>query len=312
MKVSVVIPNYNGENLLKKNLPKVLKAIDDSELIVVDDASSDNSIVEIKNQSASWRTKIKLVENKINLGFSPTVNRGVREATGEVVILLNSDVVPEKGFLKPLLSHFKEEKVFAVGCMDKSIENGKVVLRGRGTGFWKRGFLTHARGEVDKNTTLWVSGGSGVFRKSIWDKLGGMDEIYTPFYWEDIDLSYRAIKSGYKILFEPKSVVTHEHEKGAIKTKFSQSKIKSTVYRNQFIFAWKNLTDINLQITHLFWLPFHLISAIVRRDRMFLVGFFRAFLKLPDVIKSGSDARQCFIKSDKEVVVNENNRTNKK
>ena len=48
--------------------------------------------------------------------------------------------MPEKDFLKPLMEHFNDESVFAVGCMDKSIENGKTVLRGRGIGKWKKGF----------------------------------------------------------------------------------------------------------------------------------------------------------------------------
>ena len=78
--------------------------------------------------------KIKVLLSEKNLGFSPTVNKGVKAASGEIIILLNTDIYPEKGFLKPLLAHFKDEKVFAVGCLDKSIEGEKTVLRGRGLG----------------------------------------------------------------------------------------------------------------------------------------------------------------------------------
>ena len=119
-------------------------------------------------------------------------------------ILFNTDVYPDKDFLTPLLSHFKDEKVFAVGCMDKSIEGKDVVLRGRGIGVWKRGFLVHEKGEIEKSDTLWVSGGSGAFRKSIWDKLGGLNELYNPFYWEDIDLSYRAQNQDTKLHLSPR------------------------------------------------------------------------------------------------------------
>lgn len=303
MNVSVVIPNYNGEELLKKNLPKVMRTISDykdgdMEVIIVDDGSTDGSLREIQNSNF----KLKIIINKKNLGFSSTVNRGIKEASGEIIVLLNTDVVPEIGFLKPLLAHFKNPSVFAVGCMDKSIENKKVIFRGRGLGKWAKGFLIHSRGEVDKTDTLWVSGGSGAFRKSIWDKLGGFNELYNPFYWEDIDLSYRALKSGYKIFFEPKSMVVHEHQRGAIKKKYPSSYIRTVAYRNQFIFVWENVTDLDLQFLHIFWLPYHFLKALLRGDWTFFLGFFQAFIRLPKVVQTSFKVQKLFIKSDKEVI----------
>jgi len=318
MNISVVIPNYNGENLLKKNLPKVFEAAKyyaseakaSVEIIVIDDSSSDNSIEYIKYQISKIKNTyqkskiiIKYFKNEKNLGFSSTVNRGVKESGGEIVVLLNTDVRPQKDFLIHLIPHFKDEKLFAVGCMDKSIENGKVILRGRGVGKWEKGFLVHSRGEVDKTDTLWVSGGSGAFKKSIWEKLGGFDELYNPFYWEDIDLSYRAIKSGYKIVFEPKSVVVHEHEEGAIKKKYSDFKIKTIVYRNQLIFVWKNITDLDLYLLHFeIWVFYHFAKALIRRDWSFFIGFFKAYVLLPKIFKSRFKAKRLYVKSDKEVI----------
>lgn len=296
--ISVIIPNYNGEEILKKNLPKVLDAVGEAEIIVVDDASSDGSLKVLND----FKSKIKIIKNKKNLGFSSSANKGVREAKGEVVVLLNTDVVPEKMFLEPLMSHFSGDNVFAVGCMDKSVENGKVTLRGRGVGEWRRGFFIHSRGEVNKTSTLWVNGGSGAFRKSIWEKLGGFNELYNPFYWEDIDLSYRALKSGYKILFEPKSVVVHEHEKGAIKNTYSDFEVKTIAYRNQFIFVWENATDYLLQFLHCFFLPYHLIRAILRFDLAFFVGFLKAFILLPQIVKSSLNYQKLFVKKDSELI----------
>lgn len=298
MNLSVVIPNYNGQDLLKKNLPKVIEAVGDTQIIVVDDASSDNSLSILD----SFGSKLKVIRNVKNLGFSSTVNFGVKESKGDIVIILNTDVIPEKGFLAPLLSHFKDDKVFAVGCMDKSIEDDKIVLRGRGMGGWKRGFFVHSRGEVDKTNTLWVGGGSGAFKKSIWDKLGGFSVLYNPFYWEDIDLSYRALKSGYKIIFEPKSVVIHEHDKGAIKSTFSNFQVKTIAYRNQFIFIWKNTTDLDLLLPHLFWLPYHFIKAFIGRDIAFFKGFLSAFALLPEIIKYKLEDQKQFKKKDKQVI----------
>ena len=197
MKVSIVIPNRNGALLLEKNLPFVIAAAKGGEIIVVDDASTDNSIELLQGKFPSVRVVRKTHHN----GYASTVNVGVKEATGDVVVLLNTDVLPEKGFLAPLVKHFSDPSVFAVGCLEKSLEGGKTVLRGRGEAKWEKGFFIHWRGEVDKATTAWVAGGSGAFRKSIWEKLGGMDTMYDPFYWEDIDLSYRAPQVRHTIFF---------------------------------------------------------------------------------------------------------------
>src|SRR5581483_3486387 len=162
-----------------------------------------------------------------------------------------------------LLSHFDHEGVVAVGCMDKSIEDGKTVLRGRGIGQWKKGFLIHTAGSIEGKLTLWASGGSSAFRRSYWKKLGGLYSIYNPFYWEDIDLCYRAWKSGYTIMFEPKSIVVHEHEEGAIRSQNSASKIKIIAYRNQFIFVWLNITDRNYLQNHIGMLPYLVLRSIL-------------------------------------------------
>lgn len=306
MNVSIIIPNYNGEELLKKNLPKVIQAAEEYrdvevEIIVVDDGSTDASASVISNLQFQI-SNLKFIRNEKNLGFSSTVNRGVRDASGEIVILLNTDVAPEKDFIEPLVKHFVDDKVFAIGCLDKSIELGKVVERGRGIGKWEKGFLVHARGEVNKTNTLWVAGGSGAFRKDLWGKLGGFNELYNPFYYEDIDLSYRALKSGYKIYFESKSVVVHEHEKGSIKSYYSTFQIKTIAYRNQFIFVWHNATDLDLQFFHIFWLPYHFLKALVSLDLAFFLGFLKAFLLLSKIIKSSFKAQRLFNKSDREVI----------
>lgn len=297
--ISIIIPNYNGEELLKKNLPKVFETLHGStEVIVVDDGSKDGSVNFLKTQ------KVRLLRNSKNLGFSSAVNKGVKAAKGEIVVLLNSDVYPENDFLDPLIKHFNDPQVFAVGCLDKSIEDGKVVLRGRGIGKWDRGFLVHSRGDINETNTLWASGGSSAFRKSIWEKLGGLNTLYNPFYWEDIDLSYRALKSGYKVIFEPKSIVYHEHEKGAIKQKYSPFQIKTIAYKNQFIFVWENATDLNLQILHFLFLPYHFIKALTRCDLPFFIGFFKAFVLLPKIIQSSLRNQKLFVKKDSEIISN--------
>jgi len=312
MNLSIVIPNYTGEKLLKANLPKVLDAFSTYkkgfvEIIIADDPSSDSSgqvikafIESIKDKHIIGKTIAN--KNKRESGFSKNVNRGVSLAKGDILILLNSDVAPHKDFLEPLLSHFDDQQTFGVGCMDESIEGSKIVLRGRGIARWEKGLLMHAKGSVEKESTLWVSGGSSAFRKSIWDKLKGLDPIYNPFYWEDIDLSYRALKSGYNTYFEKKSIVIHEHDKGTIKSKFKPMHVRKVAYRNQFIFIWKNITDLPLILSHFFWLPYHFVNAARRRDIAFFVGFFSALLQLSQIAIARQQSRKLFVLSDKKVI----------
>ncbi len=308
MNISIVIPNYNGESILKKNLPKVLESVKEYklgfvEIIITDDCSSDNSKTIISNFIDSNKKKgvgIKFLTSDKNKGFSSNVNKGVKEAKGDIVILLNTDVAPSKNFLTPLVKHFDDGDVFAVGCMDESVENGKIVLRGRGTGKWEKGFLVHSAGSLDKKNTLWVAGGSGAFRKEIWDRLGGLDKIYNPFYWEDIDISYRAQKSGYKTLFEKDSVVRHEHDKGAIKREYSLKDVRKIAYRNQFIFVWKN-ADTSLLLSHVVWLPYHLLTGLFR-DYLLIIGFLKALLIIHKVFRSRLKTQVYFKLTDRQVI----------
>jgi len=312
MNISIIIPNYNGEKILAKNLPYVLAAVKEYkkgkvEIIIPNDPSTDKSKEIISAFIHSLKdTKIigKTVDNqkKEQSGFSKNVNRGVSLASGEILILLNSDVRPHKNFLEPLLSHFNDESIFAVGCMDESIEGTEKILRGCGKGYWHQGFILHSEGDLNSKNTFWVSGGSGAFKTRIWNKLGGLDILFNPFYWEDIDLSYRALKSGYKLIFEKNSIVIHEHEEGAIKSKFKPKNIQKIVYRNQFFFVWKNITDRNLLFSHFLWLPYHILTAVLRKDWVFLQGFLLALLQINRVQLSRYKVKKLFTKTDKEVL----------
>ncbi len=279
-KISIIIPNFNGGKLLEKNLPAVIRASkkysSDTEIIVIDDASDDNS----KDLLSKFIPQVEIILKTKNEGFSSTCNVGVKAARGDIVVLLNTDISPEIDFLDPLVSHFKDKDVFAVGCLDLSMEDGKEVERGRGIGRFERGFLLHAKGNIDNSNTLWASGGSSAFDRNKWMELNGMDEIYNPFYYEDIDLSFRALKKGWKIIFDKKAVVHHNHKEGAIQSKYSAEKIKTIAYRNQFIFTWKNTTQIKCILQHYIWLPYHLIKAFIRSDYSFFKGFFEALILL--------------------------------
>lgn len=307
MKIDIIIPNYNGSELIQKNLPSVIEATKGhpgTKFIIVDDGSEkkDKELLYVflakeKNEN------IVLLENEHNIGFAGTVNKGVKYSAAEFVVLLNSDVVPDKDFLNsPLKSLTTDPNLFGVGCMDKSIEHGEAILRGRGEASWKKGFLQHKRGEVDKSNTFWISGGSSIIRREIFQKLKGFDEIYNPFYWEDIDLSYRAQKSGYKIIFDSESKVTHKHEEGAIKRNFSKNTVKRIAFRNELIFVWKNITSTQMIISHICHLLILMTKSLLKLDKTLLRGFFEAIKKLPDIMTKRQLQKKLYVRSDKEIL----------
>ncbi len=273
IKVSVVIPNFNGEKLLEENLPFVLHAKTNeenhiSEIIVVDDYSSDQSVQILKTKFP----EIKLIKHKINKGFSSSVNTGVRSAKGELIALLNTDVIPGEDFLVTVLPHFENKNVFAVSLHEKSY--------GWARGIFKDGFIVHEPGPEDNkiHNTFWVNGGSGVFRKLHWLKLGGMDEkLLSPFYWEDIDLCYRAAKRGWLLLWEPKAIVTHIHE--ATISKLPGKSTQRIMERNQLLFIWKNLTSNALSQKHMNGL----IKRILKNPG-YLIVVLMALTKIKEVL----------------------------
>ena len=299
LNISIVIPNWNGIHLLKKHLGSILKAAPGVEIVVADDGSTDGSVEYL----LSHLPDIQVVQNTIHAGFASNVNSGVARAKGDIVVLLNSDVAPEKGFLLPLTEHFRDPAIFAVGCLEKSPEDGKVILRGRGLGHWVKGFFIHTRGAVHKTDTAWVAGGSGAFRKTMWESLGGMDTLYNPFYWEDIDISYRARKAGWKTVFEPRSVVHHYHEEGAIKKEYNSRDVKRIAYRNQFIFIWKNLTDLSIIISHVLWTPVRLIQSLIRGDFEMIRGYLAAVMRLPIIISHRMKQEKLFNVNDRNAEV---------
>ena len=299
-RISVVIPNYNGKHLLKKNLPSVVKNCPGCEIIVVDDASTDGSVEFLKHKFK----KVRIIRLNKNNGFATAANIGVEKAKLPLVLLLNSDVSPRQNFLKTALKHFSDEKLFAVGLLDYSHENGKIIVKGRGGIKFKRGFFSHFPAFIERGTTFWVSGGSGLFNRDKFLELGGFDTIFKPFYWEDIDLSFRAWKLGYSCIFEPLAKVDHYHEEGAITTQKSNFYILSTAYKNQFIFTWKNVSNYLWALEHLLWLPYHLLKAIISLNFPFITGLIWATLLLPNLIRSQYLLDIYYKFNDREVIDN--------
>ncbi|MDO8341236.1 MAG: glycosyltransferase [Candidatus Woesebacteria bacterium] len=276
MKVSVVMPSLNGKTILEKNLPILLAASNNPknnicEIIIVDDGSWDDSVSFL---TQNFKGRIKLIKHTKNRGFSASVNTGVRASTGDLILLINIDVIPEVNFLESSLPHFDNKKVFAVSLHEKGYGFEK--------GYFGDGYIQLAMGKEDNvlHPCLYVSGGSGLFRKSLWKELGGMDEkLLSPFYWEDVDLGYRAVKRGYINLWEPNSNCVHHHESTI--SKLPQKYVGRVKERNQLLVIWKNIHSKNLIKKH--------IAGLLSRSLKhpgYLRVVFMALMRLKIVLKA--------------------------
>lgn len=260
MDFSIIIPSFNSVSALRKNLPRIWLAIESlktgkAELIVVDDASTDDTLSFLANFAYGKENFHSLV-NKNNLGFSRACNVAAAQAKGRFLIFLNSDVYPERNFLQYVSSHFNDELVFAVGFLEKSLDLSGQVIDERGVGelFFKDGIFQHVKGVLSKGITDWVCGGSGAFRRSIFLELGGFDPYYSPFYWEDIDLSYRAKKKGYKLLFDQRIIIYHQHDEGAIMRHFKPEEIENISFINQLKFTLRHAKTFRQRIAFVLFL----------------------------------------------------------
>jgi GT2 family glycosyltransferase len=209
-RISVIIVNYNGRDLLLACLKSVAgQLFQDIEIIVVDNASTDGSAEEVKIRFPH----VKIISLSENEGFAGGVLEGLRNARGNHVLLLNNDVVVEKECIQNLHDVMKANPDVGI-CASKMLEHGKKIIDSAGDGFSKglRGFK---RGEGlpagSYNSEEYVFGacaGAALYRKEMLEDIGCLDRDFFLIY-EDTDLNLRAQLGGWKARYVPSAVIHH-------------------------------------------------------------------------------------------------------
>ncbi len=274
--ISVIIPTFKNKKQFLHNLKLNLSYLDDCELIIV----NDNPDVSLKKELKEYNN-LNLIENKKNLGFGPSVNEGVKKAKNNLIMLLNDDVLLLNDSYKLAIEEFKKNRsLFAVSFTQKE-KNNEIV--GKNKIVWRYGLFYHLKSKnLKPGINAWAEGGASLVDKKKFLILKGFDNIYKPFYWEDVDLSYRAWKLGYRIVFNPNIIVEHHHE-STIGKLFSKEYVKKTAYRNQFLFIWKNISGL-LLFKHIILLAYNLLYySLLKREKEFLVGFIEAIKMLGQI-----------------------------
>lgn len=228
-KVAIIIPTYNQDELLERNLQSIKKnaGYKNYKIYLVDDFSTNNIGKKMKKKFP----KINVLTNKKNLGFSKSNNLGIKKAIKEYdpefFLIFNDDCeIIHNDFLKKFLEKVQKfPKTGIFGCKliyaDKSLQ--WVVKKGK-TYLFKKGKIKEKNQEFSKtSSSKEVIGAFMLIRKEVFKGIGFFDEKFSPFYGEESDLCFRAIKKGWDITYLGDFELIHHRNKSI--SKFSKENI---------------------------------------------------------------------------------------
>jgi GT2 family glycosyltransferase len=266
--VSCIVVNWNRRDLLRASLESLARQdYPNLEIIVVDNGSTDGSV----DLCTTFQPAVKLIRNSRNRGFCAANNQGIATARGEFIALLNNDAEADPGFVSALLRLFDGRPDVGMaaskivvwedpGLIDKA---GHLIYpdgqnRGRGTG-------ERDRGQFDRvEDVLWPDGCAALYRKSMFDQIGGFDEDFFA-YGDDAELGLRARIAGWNCVYTPHAVV--RHHRGATLGLASIRRLK-LIERNRLLLAVK-LFPFRLLLLNPFYYACRLIAgagAAIRGD----------------------------------------------
>ena len=261
-KATIIILNWNGQHLLRRCLPSVIQAVNydggGHEILVIDNGSTDGSAQFVLSNYPGVAV-LPLPENR---GFVGGYNAGLAIARQHLVVLLNNSTWVRADFFTNLLTHFENPDVFGVspkiltptGLIE--VEYLHATWDGRGIiGQKQPGFNEPDRGRVGGPCyTFYAPGGCSAFNRAKLMALGWFHPIYAPFHWEEVDISYRAWKRGWKVMYEPRAVAWHEA--GSTFSKHVPAEQNKLIWhRNRLLFLWSNLSDPEMVRQHHSYLP---------------------------------------------------------
>jgi O-antigen biosynthesis protein len=283
VRCSLIVLNYDERELVVDCVRSMIAAVGpDDEIIVVDNGSTDGSADAVSEAFPSVRV-LRLPENR----YIFSLNAGLAMARGTYVAFCNNDMTVEPNFVEQALRCFDSEDIFAV-CARVLDRNG-VDQGTRTAGNWIRGLIFYQPlpHTPDVTDCFFAVGGQSFFRRDLLVDLGSIDELLWPMYHEDIELSYRAWRCGYRIVYAPDSVCHHRGGQTS---------------RNELLIVWKDVTDRQMMTEHVLWIVPRLLSALVRGDWGTIIGFFSALRRAPRAWRARKEARARFTKSDREVL----------
>ena len=272
--ISVVIPNYNGRKLFPHTIAPLFAVMKEVslpfEIIISDDCSTDDSVEYLINNYP----EIIILKSESNKGFSCTINKGIFAAKYDLVMLLNSDIILTEGYFTHQLKYFDDKDTFGVmgriiGWHDEKTQDAARLPEFHGLKIKTSGNYLLFPMEDESLYTLYLSGANALVNRKKLIELGGFDEIFSPFYIEDCDLSFRAWRLGWKCYYENRAICRHQ----------TSSSVKAK-NKKQYVDVIYNRNKLFLHAIHLdsHQLPFWFIQVSVEAlARVFVFRF--SFIK---------------------------------
>ena len=300
--ITLIITNWNGSNLLRECMPTVLEAVRFDrhhcyEVMVIDDCSTDNSLGILADEFPEVRTE----QTPQNLGFQEANNYAVKLAESKIVMPMNNDIKLDPKALHYLAQHFDNKDIFAVSGKIFAFDQTTFLYGNRGGYFQKGHFHLYEKPPEDDSQTLFACGGAFMVNRQKYLDLGGFDSMYHPLYYEEIDLSYRALKRGWKVHYEPQSIAYHKVQ-ATITRQEKLRRISLISARNNYLFIWKNILDRSMTLTFLFYIPLFLLRDLFRLKLRFWVAFYLALKRLPRALRGRSIEQSDVLYSDREIL----------
>lgn len=273
-KISVIISNFNGIrlNLILASLSSILKEdYPNFEVIVVDNASSDNSTTLLRKKFGRDK-RLKIIENPVNM-YSQGLNLGIKVATGEYIVFFNNDIEFKKGYFQKIIKAFdKNPKVALIQGKLLYFYDHQIIDSAGETMDIYGNPITIGGGERDlghydkPREILSACGAASVIRRSILSQVGMLDSDYGIGY-EDMDLALRIRLIGFKVLYYPFAVIYHKRGKTDLSA-LVRVKVRWHFNKNRFATMIKNYPILLLLKT----LPVTILLYIV-------AGLWEIFLK---------------------------------
>ena len=239
---SIIIPSWNGRALLEQHLPSVEQAVArlrvTSEIIIVDDASTDGTEAFLRERHPS----VRVVRRAQNGGFHAAITSGIDTARHDILYLLNTDVQVDPEAFDRVLPHFADARVFAVASRDtERVPFGIPSLTNRAGLLGVRYVCVPE--SSDPLPILFATGGHSAYRAEAFRQLRGFDELFAPCYWEDIDLGVRAHAEGWRMLLEPRSRVRH-WVGSSISRKYPRHRVEGFRAAHRWLFRLRHSSSV--------------------------------------------------------------------
>ena len=281
MRIAIVVINWNGLDLLKKYLKKIIDNSPDQNVYVIDNNSKDESIKFIREN----HNDVKIISLSKNYGFAEGYNIGIQEVKEDYICIINNDVEVTKDWLNPIKVRLKDYPNSIIQPKILDINNKNYFeYAGAAGGFIDKYGYPYCRGRIfdtieeDNNQYLdseifWSSGACMFVSKKIFIELGGFDKTFFA-HMEEIDFCWRAFNHGHRVHFISSSKVYHE---GAA-TIIVNSKKTYLNYRNSLLMLTKNLPLEGLITTLITRLIMDIISSFRFLFRGEISNFFSVYM----------------------------------